>query len=99
MYDQTSYTEKGRLKYDVSIHYLKFMTSHTGQQIIKICILPNISRSKGSQKMKFGQLIEYNKKNIFFEKSHTKCGWETNLRPFYKKSKLSLSLDQQPEGL
>ena len=78
---------------------LKFMTSQTGQQTIKICILSNISRSKGNQKLKFGQLIEYNKKNIFFEKSRAKCGGETSLRPFYKKPKLSLSLDQQPEAL
>ena len=34
------------------------MTSQTGQQIITIQILPNISRSKGNQTMKFGQLIE-----------------------------------------
>ena len=29
----------------------------TGQQIITIHILPNISRSKGNQTFKFGQLI------------------------------------------
>ena len=28
-------------------------------------ILPNISRSKDNQAMKFGQFIEYNMKNIF----------------------------------
>ena len=28
--------------------------------------------------MKFGQLIEYNMRNIFLEKSYTKCGGETN---------------------
>ena len=44
----------------------KFMTLQTGQQIIKIYILPNISRSKGNQIMEFGQLIKYNKRNIFF---------------------------------
>ena len=44
--------------------------------------------------MKFGQLIEYNIKNIFLEKSYTKCGRETIPRPFSKKSKLSLTLDQ-----
>ena len=32
-------------------------------------ILPNISQSKGNQAMKFGQLIEYNKGNIFLQKS------------------------------
>ena len=44
--------------------------------------------------MKFGQLIEYNMRNIFVEKSYTKCGGETILRTFSKKSKLSLCLDQ-----
>ena len=32
----------------------KFMTSQSGQQTITIHILPNISRSKGNQAMKFG---------------------------------------------
>ena len=46
----------------------KFMTSQTGWQTITIRILPNISRSKGNQTLKFGQLIEYNR-NIFLQKS------------------------------
>ena len=60
--------------------------------------MPNISRSKGDYTMKFGQLTEYNI-IIFLEKSYTKCGSEASLRPFYKKSKLSISLNQQPEML
>ena len=44
--------------------------------------------------MEFGQLIEYNKRNIFFEESYTKYGGETIPRPFFRKSKLSISLDQ-----
>ena len=44
--------------------------------------------------MKFGQLIEYNMRNISLEKLHTKCGEETSPRPFSKKSKLSISLNQ-----
>ena len=28
-------------------------------------MLPNISQSKGNQTMKFGQLIEYDRRNIF----------------------------------
>ena len=39
--------------------------SQTGQQLIAIHILPNISRSKGNQTMKLGYLIEYNIRNIF----------------------------------
>ena len=30
--------------------------------------------------MEFGQLIEYNLRNIFLEKSYTKCGGETSPR-------------------
>ena len=41
------------------------MTSQTEKQIITVCILPNISRSKDNQITKFGQLIEHNKRNIF----------------------------------
>ena len=46
----------------------KFMTSQPSQQTIVIHILTNISQSKGKQTMKFGQLIEYNKRNIFLQK-------------------------------
>ena len=48
-------------------------------------ILPNVSRSKDNQKMKFGQLIQYNMRNIFLEKSYTKFGGEIIRRPFFKK--------------
>ena len=37
------------------------MTSKPGKKTI----LPNFSRSKGNQKMKFDQLIEYYMRNIF----------------------------------
>ena len=60
------------------------MTSQTGQQIITIHILLNISRSKDNQTIKFGHLIEYNI-NIFLEKPYSKCGGEASPRPFYKK--------------
>ena len=50
-----------------------------------IHIFPNISRSKGNQAMKFGQLIQYNMKNIFVEKSYTKCAGEIISRPLSKK--------------
>ena len=58
-------------------------------------MLLNISRSKGNQTKKFGQLIECNMKNIFLEKSYTKCDGETSPRPFSEKLKLSISLDQE----
>ena len=44
------------------------MTSQPRLQSIAIQILPNISQSKGNQTMKCGQLIEYNKINIFLQK-------------------------------
>ena len=47
------------------------MTLVTGKQIITIHKLPNISRNKGNQTVKFGQLIEYDKRNIFLRKSYT----------------------------
>ena len=43
------------------------MTSQPGLQTIAIHILPDISQSKGNHTMKFGQLIEYNKRKIFFK--------------------------------
>ena len=44
--------------------------------------------------MKFDQLIQYNMKNIFVEKSYTKCAGEIIPKPLSKKPKLSISLDQ-----
>ena len=41
------------------------MVSQPGKQTIAIHIWSNISRSKGNQTMKFGQLIEYNRKKYF----------------------------------
>ena len=48
---------------------LKFMTSQpAAERTIAIHILPNISRKKGNHTSKFGQLIEYNTRNVFIEK-------------------------------
>ena len=44
--------------------------------------------------MKFDQLIEYNMRNTFVEKSYTKCGGESSPRPFSEKSKLIMFPDQ-----
>ena len=71
-----------------------FITSQPGYQTILIHILSNISRSKGSQTMKFSQLIECDIKNIFLEKPYTKCGRETSPRPFSEKLKLRICLDR-----
>ena len=72
----------------------KSMMSQPSKKTIAIHIFTNISRSKGNQAMKFSQLIACNIKNIFLEKSCTKCSKKTIPRPFSKKLKLSISLDQ-----
>ena len=46
------------------------MASQLGKQTIAIHILPNISKCKGNQTIKFGQLKHYNMGNIF-SKNHT----------------------------
>ena len=70
------------------------MMSQIGKQTIAIHTLINISRNKRNQTMKYGQLIEYNIRNIFLKNSYATCDGETIPRPFSKKSKLSISLDQ-----
>ena len=42
------------------------MASEHGKQIIAIHVMPNISRSKVNQTMKFGQLVEQNMGNIMW---------------------------------
>ena len=56
-----------RLDKSTTVNF-KFMTSQTGKQITTTHILSNISRSKDTQTVKFGQLIEYNVRNIFLQK-------------------------------
>ena len=68
--------------------------SHLGKQLITMSKLPNISRNKDNETMKFGQLTECNMRNIFLEKSYTKCGGETIPSSFSKNLKLSKSQDQ-----
>ena len=56
------------------------MTTQPGQQTVAMHVLPSISQSKGNQTIKCGQLIEYNKRNVFLQKSCRKRGRETNSR-------------------
>ena len=65
------------------------------KQIITIDMLRNISESKGNQSMKFGQLIEYNMRNLCLEKWCKKCGGEVMSIPFHEILKFRISLDQQ----
>ena len=73
------------------------MTSQADEQTIVIHILSNISRNKSNQTMKFGQLIKSDMREIFLEKSYTKCRGETSPRPFSGKLKLRISLDNSPK--
>ena len=82
------------------VNFKIYDVTQTGQQIITIHLLPNVSKSKGTQAIKFCLSIEYKMINIFLEISYTKkCRGKAIPRPCYKKSKLCLSLDQQSERL
>ena len=59
--------------------------------------MPDIARSKVNQAIKFGQLIEYNMRNVFLKKSCANCGGETSHKFFPEILKLSISLNQQSE--
>ena len=63
-----NHVEKNGLIRNITL-ITKFMTSQPGWQTTTVQILPNISESKGSQTMKFCQLMEY-KKRIIFSKNH-----------------------------
>ena len=69
------------------------MASQPRKQTIAIHTLPNISRVKGNQTMKLGQLIEYDMRSTFLKKSYANCGGETIPRLFSKETKFSISLD------
>ena len=51
---------------DVLVMQKNRLMSQIGRQIITTYISPNISRSKGNQAVKFGQLIKY-VRNIFYK--------------------------------
>ena len=63
---------------EIQLGKSKFMTSQSEQQKMIIHTFSNISRGKGNQTVKFGQLIEYNMANIFLEKLYTKFSEETS---------------------
>ena len=66
------------------------MTSQPGLQTIAIHILPNISQSKDNQTMKFLQLIEYNKINVFLQKLYGELDRETSSNLFYFLKKFNM---------
>ena len=74
----------------IKINLISTLMASLGKKTIAVHILPNISRSKGNQTIKFDQSIEYSTR----KESNTKCGGAAIPRPFSKKSKLSISLSQ-----
>ena len=65
------------------------------KQIIAIHILPNISRSKGNQAMKFGQLSEYNMRNIFKPAENQAGRLVPDLFLFFKKALFEIKASNQ----
>ena len=59
----------------------KFMKLQPSYQTITIYTLPNISRSESNKTIKFDQLVDYSKKNIFVQKSCRKWDTGTSSRP------------------
>ena len=59
------------------------MVSQTGQLIIKIHILPDISRTRVNQAMKFSQIMKYSVRNVFLKSSCRKWGRENSSRPLF----------------
>ena len=70
------------------------MMSQLGKQTIVIHVLPNILSNKDNQAIQFSQVREYKMKSIFLEKPYSKYGGETSPRPFSRKLKLRISLNQ-----
>ena len=70
--------QNGLIKKIVNFKFYDF----TAWLTIVMHILPNISRSKGNQTMKFGQLKECNIRHIFLEESYTKCDGKTIPGPY-----------------
>ena len=62
------------------------MTSQPGYQEIVMYMLLYILRSKSNEIMKLGQLLKYNIRNNFFEKSYTNCCGKATPKFFSKKS-------------
>ena len=66
----------------------EFMTVQPAKQTIAIYVLPNISRSKSNQTIKFGQLRKCNTRANSPEKSYTKFSGKTISRKITKKIKI-----------
>ena len=74
---------------------LRLISNFYEKQIIAIHILPNISRSKGNQAMKFGQLLEYNMRNIFKPAENQAGRLVPDLFLFFKKALFEIKASSQ----
>ena len=72
-----------RLIKEAKINFRMYDTWYAGQQIITIHIFPTTSRSKGKKVIRFGQLIEYNVRDIVLQRSCKKLGRETSSRTLF----------------
>ena len=72
---------------DIKNGFIRKISKLMVSQPVTLNVLRNISRSEGNQIMKCDQVTEYNKRNIFLQKSCRKWGRETSPRPlcFLKK--------------
>ena len=97
-------TQKKRLDQKDKTSFIIYDTtwSQPGKKTIAIHIFSNISQSKDNQILKFGQLIKYNKRNIFLRHSYRNLGRKTSSKHFLffkealyevKASDLQLSFD------
>ena len=59
------------------------MTPQSGQQAITTHILPSTSRSENNQAMKFGLVIENNKKTFLIQKPCREGATKTSSRPLF----------------
>ena len=76
------------------IHIYIYILINSCNAHIHIQYKYNIFRNKGNQAVKFGPM-----RNIFLEKSYTKCDGKFIPRPFSKKSKLRIPLNQLSKAL
>ena len=72
----------------------KFMTSQPGLKQLQYTYCPISHKVKANQTMKFGQIIEYNKKNSFLQNLYRKWDKKTSFRPLYFLKKLNMRRKQ-----
>ena len=60
---------------------------------------PIFQEVKTIRQLNLIELVDYNIRNTFLENSYSKCSEEISRRLFFKKSKISISLDQESEIL